>query len=185
MNGPYEDTLFHPGIGTESCFLGKEGTLLYLIVPSTPILLINLIFFILTIFNLCCGIWSQDEERFKNVSKMSVNVCKIFLATGISWIAESVSWILFYFNNEENQELVLDISFPLDVINSLSGVTLFLAIALDHKAINILKKFNPWKICKGLWQTLKVTQKAEYNMETIVIEEEQSNYKQERTEFIP
>ena len=65
---------------------------------------------------------------------MSVNVCKIFLATGISWIAESISWILFYFNNEENQELVLDISFPLDVINSLSGVTLFLAIALDHKA---------------------------------------------------
>ena len=30
-----------------------------------------------------------------------------------------------------------------------------------------------------------MTQKAEYNMETIVIEEEQSNYKQERTEFIP
>jgi hypothetical protein len=92
MNGSYEDTLFHPGIGTDSCFLGKEGTLLYLIVPSTPILLINLIFFILTIFNLCCGIWSQDEERFKNVSKMSVNVCKIFLATGKVIIHKQFLW---------------------------------------------------------------------------------------------
>ena len=91
----YEDTLFHPGIGTESCFLGQEGILLYLIVPTTPVLVVNLIFFLITTWNLCCGIWAtsvEDQDAgFKSVSKMAGNICKIFVATGISWIAEAVS----------------------------------------------------------------------------------------------
>ena len=171
----YEDTIFHPGIGTESCFLGNEGILLYLIVPTTPILVINFTFFVLTTWNLCCGIWSQDDEKFKNVSKMASSIIKIFLATGISWIAEVVSWSLYYFFN--NEELILTIAFPFDVVNALSGVTLFLAIVLDQKAISLIKKMNPKRIFKGLWFAIRRAKTAEYNMETIVIGEKHSCYK--------
>ena len=95
----HEGTLLHPGIGEGSCFLSKEGTLLYVVVPTAPILLFNVGFFIFTTRELCCGVWSdKDASPLENALSKVRNITKLFIVTGLTWVVDLVSWLIFYFN---------------------------------------------------------------------------------------
>ena len=100
----HEDTLLRSGVGKDSCFLSGDGILLYLIVPTTPILITNICFFSLTSWNLCFGFWSSKTEELQRI----YSIGKIMVMTGITWISEVISWAITHFYQEyDNQTLMV------------------------------------------------------------------------------
>ena len=125
--------------------MSYHGILYYLIVPMTPVLCFNLICFIKTTIALSCGLWSAEDEEASNertsVTLRVKSVLKIFVATGIAWVSEVVGWFLHYMAESENdQNQIQAMTIPLDLINALQGLTLFLALMSNYSWT--------WKCCK-------------------------------------
>jgi hypothetical protein len=66
----------------------------YFHIINLPLLLANLVMYILSSWSICCGVYggssvieAQSQKRIKFASKM-------FIIMGISWIAEIISFIL-------------------------------------------------------------------------------------------
>ena len=118
--------------------MSHDGILYYMIIPMVPILCFNFICFIRTTSSLCCGLWSDDSEN-TTMTLRTKSVIKIFIITGISWCAEIFGWIAHHQTSNasnEVQELVSKITFGMDIINALEGLTLFLVLSSNHLTCN-------------------------------------------------
>ena len=150
--------------------MSHNGIFFYIIVPMVPILCFNLICFIRTSSSLCCGLWSDDAESTTKLRAKSV--MKIFVITGICWIAEILGWLAHHLTSDasdEVRELVSKIIFAMDLINSLQGLTLFLALVSNHltwkfsftSSLSAVQHF----IGRIRDQWTKKNQKRKYNLE--------------------
>ena len=81
------------------CFFDDNwSTLLYFFVITGPILLYNLLLFVLFARNLCFGIWSQ-ERQYSTISGQSRNLKRLtvmFFALGIPWLVESLGFLVIF-----------------------------------------------------------------------------------------
>merc|ERR1712061_187403 len=85
-----------PEIGSTRCFLENgHPRLVYFDIINALLLVINLVFFVLFMYNMLCGLWAdkgsgpsiqmnRDRKRLKAVIKM-------FCVLGLTWIAEIIS----------------------------------------------------------------------------------------------
>ena len=79
-----------PDIGTEKCFLRSTGQgldlpqLWYFHIINGPLLLMNMVFFLLFLYNMCCGVWSQKAGQPGNArtQRKLKAVCKVFFVMG-------------------------------------------------------------------------------------------------------
>jgi hypothetical protein len=85
--------------------LSKDGTLWYLMVPSMVILVLNVVLFGASVWNLYGGIWSDSGDNKTRIQ----SVAKMFFATGICWMAEVISWLISYLY-QGNLDIVLKVS---------------------------------------------------------------------------
>ena len=118
---PLTSGLVIPEIGKMKCFLGDRAPMFYYFhIVTGPCLLFNLLGFVCTSYNLCCGIWSSRQgdssmalaqQRFRMIT-----LVKMFFAMGISWLAEFISWLLAYHFGREGW--VIKWSFGFDIINA-------------------------------------------------------------------
>ena len=133
-----------PDIGTEKCFLRSTGEgldlpqLWYFHVINAPLLLMNMVFFLLFLYNMCCGVWSQKagepgnartQRKLKAVCKvffvMGISsssfflqfVCINFFCPGLTWIAEIISYSLKV--SYGHHVYVSQFTFPLQLLNAL------------------------------------------------------------------
>lgn len=109
-----------PEIGKIKCFLGDGAPMFYYFhIVTGPCLLFNLLGFVCTSYNLCCGIWSArpgDSVALAQHRFRMLTLVKMFFAMGISWLAEFISWLLvFYFGRKG---WVIKWSFGFDIINA-------------------------------------------------------------------
>ena len=120
--------------GISGCALSFTGVLYYIVVPMTFMQVFNLVCFIRTSVALCCGFWSKHSESTFQTRAQSV--VKIFVATGICWVAESIGLLAHSLAPEESQTIIVKTTFILDLINTLQGLTLFLALLSNHLTFN-------------------------------------------------
>ncbi|XP_045471023.1 G-protein coupled receptor Mth2-like [Harmonia axyridis] len=132
----------HPRMAEESiCWFGTlEASFVYLFVPISIILALNIIFFFSTIYTLWKEIQQYDGRRLK-IIKYRLGLCfRMFFVMGISWIFEVLSAA---FENE-HPSVIWRIT---DAINALQGVSIFLVMVVFRKRVYRLlaqKPFGRW-----------------------------------------
>lgn len=136
-----DDThVVYPGIGKMRCFLDHGWpSVFYLHIIILPLLILNVLFFISSTWNLCCGIWADKSGdpmlRAQNKTKYAT-VVKMFFAMGITWIAEQVSFLLETIYHPSEVKYVTTV---FKIINSLQGFTMFCVIFFDAKNIEWIR----------------------------------------------
>ncbi|TRY77264.1 hypothetical protein TCAL_04042, partial [Tigriopus californicus] len=137
-----DDThVVYPGIGKMRCFLDSGWpSVFYLHIIILPLLILNVLFFISSTWNLCCGIWADNSGdpmlRAQNKTKYTT-VVKMFFAMGLTWIAEQVSFLLETIYHPSEVKYVTTV---FKIINSLQGFTMFCVIYFDAKNIEKISK---------------------------------------------
>jgi len=132
-----DENYIKPNIGREvefegeTCFLNSKWSLLfYFHIINAPALIANMVFFVLFMWNMLCGVWSAQAGdpvvENQNRTKIFV-VMKMFFVMGISWIAELISFFLYWFVGDAFYKEV----FFFQLINSLQGFVMFCAIYFD------------------------------------------------------
>jgi len=137
----------YPKLGETTCFFPtNESKLYYFHIINGPILVANLIFFVLFLRNMCFGVFGNGHNHQsitdQNKKRMKA-IIKMFFIMGITWIAEIVSFSIDWHdpNNSDNP-----ISFAFSIINALQGFFMFCAIYFDSSTITKIKsKLN----CNG------------------------------------
>ncbi|XP_051174598.1 G-protein coupled receptor Mth2-like [Leptopilina boulardi] len=137
-----------PRIGVDKCWfisgLGN-GELIFFTGPVSVILLVNLIFFIMTLRN-----YNKVKSQIKKVmlepidqknrlfeadrDRLVMNV-KLFIIMGITWIFEIIS---NYFNILFPYQLEYKILLVFDIVNCLQGVFIFILFIMKERVYNIL-----------------------------------------------
>lgn len=125
-------SIIRPDIGVTQCYFGsKKAELFYFHIINAPILLANLMFFLLFLWNMTCGTWANHDGEYamsqQNKKKVRA-VIKLFFVLGITWIAEIVSWGLEWAYGPEK---VYKEVFVFQLINALQGLVMFCVIYLD------------------------------------------------------
>ena len=95
--------------GASNCMIGEGeycALFYYLYLPMTTLLVINIIFFCLMIFNFTCGIWKSDFLRKRQLKNFTILVELVFLM-GINW----VSRVRIIYSNVKNSILLFSDSF--------------------------------------------------------------------------
>eukprot|EP00095_Tigriopus_kingsejongensis_P008791 snap_masked-scaffold120_size336265-processed-gene-2.2 protein:Tk08791 transcript:snap_masked-scaffold120_size336265-processed-gene-2.2-mRNA-1 annotation:"centrosomal protein of 97 kda" len=132
--------LVKPELGVNRCFLGDRGMFLYFHIVTAPCLIFNLLGFVCTSWNLCCGVWSQRQGdpiiKAQQHTRM-LTVTKMFFALGISWMSEVISWSLLTLFGRE--AWVITASFLFDVINALQGAILFVILFFDVSTVTRMR----------------------------------------------
>ena len=182
----YHDTV-------QGCAMTYNGILYYLIVPMIPVLFVTLVCFIITSTKLCCGLWStttaEDQpttETLKSVKIRIKSVVKIFIATGITWVAEIIGWCMHFFvaESEKDHAWIVKVTLPLDLINALQGLTLFLALVPNYSVPLPYCKFrvyNPFTSCKiqnpftSWYRKWKDRKRQMYNLEMDAVDHHQTH----------
>jgi hypothetical protein len=57
-----------PDVGNVNCLLSERAKIVFLMAPVTPLYLVNLIFFLLSVWNLFYGVWSSNGGRKDSVA---------------------------------------------------------------------------------------------------------------------
>jgi len=126
----------HPGIGRNSCFFGSDlSKFLYFYLINLILVLLNLVFFLLTTYQMYCGTWRATSRSFRQThsriqQKFNVLV-KIFLMVGITWLAEFV-YVLLDWKNKESLLAIPWLRIVLETFNLSTGI-LFLVEFLSLK----------------------------------------------------
>ena len=114
------------------CFFNDNlATLLYFFVLTGPMLLINLILFLLFTWSLCCGIWSSSKSDLA-LSKQRRNFKRIlimFFTLGLPWICDLIGFVLMWLYHVRNIN-VYAIKSTLNVITASQGILMFCSIFL-------------------------------------------------------
>ena len=129
-----------PKVGDTRCFLGDRWAMIfYLNIIILPVGLINILFFISSMYNLLCGLWSNrsgDPVMKAQQKSMYKTVIKMFFAMGITWFAEAISHVLEWaYKPQDVKYIVLFFK----IINSLQGLILFCVIVFDSAMIDKIK----------------------------------------------
>lgn len=107
-------------------------------------LVANMVFFGLFLYNMLCGVWAANKGdpivAEQNRKKQKV-VVKMFFVIGITWISEIVSVVLSW---NDNHHKLYKVDFIFTLINSLQGVIMFCAIYFDSARV------------KKIWNKLKI-----------------------------
>ena len=119
------------------CFFDNNlSTLLYFFVVTGPILLSNLLLFILFTWSLCCGVWShsggdvtlsRQRNNFKRVSIM-------FFTLGLPWIFDLITFVLMWLYEDNNMDVYF-IKTALNILSASQGIIMFCAIFLSDSRI--------------------------------------------------
>ncbi|KAH0554195.1 probable G-protein coupled receptor Mth-like 10 [Cotesia glomerata] len=132
-----------PNIGVDSCWfdhhLSSYGEVIFFFGPITFLLIVNVIFFIMTLRN-CNRVKADiskfmktdtDSRRFKaDKTKLILNI-KLFVLMGISWIFEIISYVINHCAPDLSCRVELFYAF--DVFNCLRGLIIFLLFVLKNK----------------------------------------------------
>ena len=122
------------------CILSKNEILLSFILPSGIFHALNIFFILATICQLCCGQWANASNINKNeIMEKFFIVLKICFATGIFWTAEVISWVMILLSSGENEDILMKASFPWDILNALSGLTMFVSLNFNKNSLKYLK----------------------------------------------
>uniref|UniRef100_T1ILQ9 G-protein coupled receptors family 2 profile 2 domain-containing protein n=1 Tax=Strigamia maritima TaxID=126957 RepID=T1ILQ9_STRMM len=108
---------FRPRFEQECWFHGTEARFAFFYGPISAILIINLIFFILTLFAIRSKVVAQEVEKHHSLWRLSIELAVIM---GLCWIMEVVSWAVGG-----------DASYwyATDIINALQGLLVLIIIA--------------------------------------------------------
>jgi len=114
------------------CFFNDNlSTLLYFFVLTGPMLLMNLVLFLLFTWSLCCGIWSNsssdmalDRQR-RNFKRILI----MFFTLGLPWICDLIGFILMWLGEVHDTTLYV-IKTGLNVITASQGILMFCSIFL-------------------------------------------------------
>ena len=114
------------------CFFDDNwSTLLYFFVITGPILLSNLLLFVLFARNLCFGVWSQ-ERQYSTISGQSRNFKRLtimFFALGIPWVCDLLGFILTWSASSTNVAIYF-IKTVCNIVTSSQGIIMFCALFL-------------------------------------------------------
>lgn len=80
------------------CFFGEDGVIFYFHIVSSPILLANLVMFVLTSWNMCCGVYANTGIIQSQNRKRIFIALKLFFIMGITWLSEITSFIMVRIN---------------------------------------------------------------------------------------
>ena len=137
--------------GKAKCFFNDNlATLLYFFVMTGPILLINLVLYLLFVWSLCCGLWSQSGSNVA-IHRQKRNFKRIlimFSTLGLPWICDLAGFMLVWAHHthditssKHHQDyLKHSTSFYisktiLNVITASQGIIMFCAIFLFDNSI--------------------------------------------------
>lgn len=138
------ENITRPDIGVTQCYFGSdEAILFYFHGINAPVLIGNLFFFIMFLWSMMCGTWSNskgDPVVSQQNKKKIKAVVKMFFVMGITWIAEIVSWGLAW---DQGPEKVYKKAFLFQLINASQGFVMFCVIYFDSAKIkSILEYLN-------------------------------------------
>ena len=126
------NNMIKPEFGQDRCiFSSYLSRLVYFHGIIAVILVINLIFFMASAYNLLFGLWSPssnnvgDSGKFQKTRQMLWVVLELFLVMGLTWLAEVVSLLINWVKGTTyaGWEIIL-----FDIINSLQGLLIFLVL---------------------------------------------------------
>ena len=124
-----DSIIITPGFGEDTCFFSSYlARLVYLHGIIATLLLINLIFFLLSAYNLLFGLWSSrdgDTGSVERSRQMLLVVVELFLVMGLTWLAEVVSLIINWRRGAAYSGVEIII---FDIINSLQGLLIFIVL---------------------------------------------------------
>ena len=138
-----------PEMGKHNCFMGQEGAIYYLHAINLPILVCNILLFLFSSWNICCGVWKStipkvgssipDQYRLR-----ARTLTKLFFVVGITWIAEVTSFFLHNFigMTGSNGAILVKVSVFFDIINASQGFIMFCVIFFDSGTIKNIKEFK-------------------------------------------
>ncbi|XP_044745539.1 G-protein coupled receptor Mth2-like [Coccinella septempunctata] len=140
----------HPRMAEESiCWFGTlEASFVYMYVPISLLLSLNIIFFFLTIYALWKEIQQYDGKRIK-IIRYRLSLCfKMFFVMGISWIFEVLSAAF----EHKHPSIVWKIT---DTINSLQGLLIFLVMVVLRKRVyRLLAEKSYCQCLPSTWRSI-------------------------------
>ena len=103
---------------TRKCYFYKVYKSLLLIIQQVG----NMVFFILFLRNMLCGVWADCKTDpvvcKKNKQRVRV-VIKMFFVMGVSWIAEIISFFVYWFFGDDKEHILAYSLTPFQLFNSL------------------------------------------------------------------
>ena len=103
---------------TRKCYFYKVYKSLLLIIQQVG----NMVFFILFLRNMLCGVWADCKTDpvvcKKNKQRVRV-VIKMFFVMGVSWIAEIISFFVFWYFGDDKKHILFYSLTPFQLFNSL------------------------------------------------------------------
>ena len=138
-------TLITPQFGKESCFFNDyEAQILYFHGIIALILIVNLIFFLASSYELLFGIWAPSEatnSEFKQKKRpMFWIILELFLVMGLTWMADVASMMINWKKGKGyfGYEIYL-----FDIINSLQGFLIFLVLICKPRIRKLIVEAIP------------------------------------------
>ncbi|VEN35596.1 unnamed protein product [Callosobruchus maculatus] len=140
-----EESIFHPKLGRNKCFL-EDGypQLFYLYLPMAILIGMNIILFILTAIKIQkvkmeTAMLKHNDSRKHNYEgdKQQFNLyLKLLFAMGVNWTTEVISWAALW----KMQSVPSWIWYLTDLINALYGIFIFFIFVFKKKIWQSLKK---------------------------------------------
>ena len=116
--------------GKSRCFFNDNlATLLYFFVLTGPMLLINLLLFVLFSWSLCCGVWAGSDLALSHYRKNFKRVSTMFFTLGLPWICDLIGFITMWWYEEHNMTYYA-IKTVLNIITASQGILMFASIFL-------------------------------------------------------
>ena len=120
--------------GKSRCFFNDNlSTLLYFFVLTGPMLLINLLLFLLFSWSLCCGIWAATDLALSRYRKNFKRILIMFFTLGLPWICDLIGFITLWwyeYRNMTSNAIIYTIKTVLNVITASQGILMFASIFL-------------------------------------------------------
>ena len=116
--------------GKSRCFFNDNlSTLLYFFVLTGPMLLFNLVLFLLFSWSLCCGVWAGTDLALSHYRKNFKRILIMFFTLGLPWICDLIGFITMWWYEKHNMTYYA-IKTVLNVITASQGILMFASIFL-------------------------------------------------------
>ena len=109
-----------------------------------------MVFFILFLRNMLCGVWAECKTDpvvcKKNKQRVRV-VVKMFFVMGVSWIAEIISFFVYWYFGDDKKHILSYSLTPFQLFNSLQVcITLFSSKIIFFKDSFNIESFTDFKM---------------------------------------